>query len=151
MVRTQSLPELAWLFALLLALILALLLGCRGPGLGALRSATYPPDFQYLQRTELRSTMSALAREIRGLEDWTHAARERDPVDLTPVVLRLERMSDLTQGLERGQRSNRTRVHSGIDDLERAVSRALDAARREPPRFDGPEPIAAACIRCHRR
>ncbi len=134
--------------ALLLALLLALT-GCSENGLAPLRAATYPPDFHYLTRGEIQSTMGDFARSVDALDGILSQEGGAGPEDRDAVVGILEKLRLQAVHLEAGEASNHPGIHEDAPRFVRDVDRALLAAKREPPDYSWTGRIAGSCTACH--
>lgn len=122
---------------------------CTGADLAEVRELTYPPDFDYLTRAELTSTMGGLAREVDSLDRILWAQSGSPAGAREEVVAILERMQELARGLGEGRGSNRPRVHHEAPRLIGDIDRALAAAKNEPPDFFWAGRVSGACTYCH--
>ncbi len=130
-------------------LIVVVLGGCADRDLASLRTATYPPDFHYLTRDELQTTMADFARSVDALDGILSKAGGPGPEDRDAVVGILEKLRLQATHLEAGEASNHPRIHEDAPRFVRDVDRALLAARREPPDFSWTGRIAGSCTACH--
>ncbi|MCA9510063.1 MAG: hypothetical protein R3E88_14965 [Myxococcota bacterium] len=122
---------------------------CTGADLAQVRDFTYPPDFDYLTREELTTTMGALAREVDSLDRvmWAQTASPAEARD--DVVAILERMHELASRLGEGGESNRPRVHHEAPRLIGDIERALAAVQKEPPDYFWAGRVSGSCTYCH--
>lgn len=134
--------------ALLLVLLLATT-GCSENGLAPLRTATYPPDFHYLTRSEIQTTMADFARSVDALDGILSQAGGAGPEDRDAVVGILEKLRLQAGNLEAGETSNHPGIHEDAPRFVRDIDRALLAAKREPPDYSWTGRIAGSCTACH--
>jgi hypothetical protein len=124
-------------------------LGC-GDLPGTLRRHTYPPDFQYIPRADVESTMWELAREIHELDrvlrdDAMSPERRREAVG---ALLDAAELTTRTLQLD-GRRSNHPMLDAHLDRFRRDISRARDAVQRDPPVYFLAGAVSGACVYCH--
>ena len=135
-----------WLVALYVAWIQ--LLGCTDIA-GWLRQHTYPPDFRYITRDELRSTMWQLAyhsRELSRLMRSPETAQENRP----EIIEQLRGMEGAAAQLDRtGWPTNHPLIDMNLANFRRDIQSAREAAEREPPNFLLARSLSGACVHCH--
>lgn len=123
--------------------------GCVERELVPLRRATYPPDFHYLTRDEIQTTMADFARSVDSLDGILSKAGGAGPADRDAVVGILEKLRLQAIHLESGNSSNHPRIHEDAPRFLRDIDRALLAAKREPPDYSWTGRIAGSCTACH--
>jgi len=123
--------------------------GCSENGLAPLRAATYPPDFHYLTRGEIQTTMGDFARSVDALDGILSQEGGAGPEDRDAVVGILEKLRLQAMHLEAGETSNHPAIHEDAPRFIRDVDRALLAAKREPPDYSWTGRIAGSCTACH--
>jgi hypothetical protein len=114
-----------------------------------LRRRTYPPDFRYLSRNEVRSTMGELAYHTRELNRLMHASE--DPREQrAEVVAELRAMERVAEGLNQsGWPSNHPLIDMNLPNFLRDIRFARESVEREPPNFLLAGSLTGACIYCH--
>ena len=134
------------LFGLLLVSIMggALMSGC-----AEIRKVTYPPDFKYIEKTEVRSTMAQLASRIWEMDeilvDPEQALLKRDR-----VVALLSEMESFAGTLDpQGRPTNHLLIDEHIGGFIDAVSLARTAVEMEPPSFYRAGQLSGNCMGCH--
>ena len=153
MTRSPNLLEtIAWATTPRLAATLFLAasaIACQGDGLGQLRSVTYPPDFHYITRQEIQTTMGSLAVEVDELETLMWQEGGPLPENQGEVVAILTRMQQLASDLKRRAHSNHPRIDRDGPRLRQDIERALAAARIRPPNYYQAGLVSGACTSCH--
>jgi len=141
--------------ALPLTVALALLVsGCNGfGGMGeAVRKHTYPPDFDYVSRDELRSTMWVLASQIKTL-DTLLAQEQAEPGSHNASIQ--QSLEAIDSALVRIQvdtpASNHPLLEEHVPEVQARVARALRDSRRDPPSYFAASTLADSCFLCHAR
>jgi hypothetical protein len=126
-----------------------IVLGCAGESLERVRAATYPPDFHYITKQEIRTTMGSLALEVYALDQIMWQPGGPRLGDRANVIEILSRMRSLSRQLKRREHSNHPRIHMHAPQLQRDIQRALLSARREPPYYYHAGLISGSCSYCH--
>lgn len=133
-----------WPWALLSgALFIA---GCSG-----VRVDTYPPDFTYLPRDEIRDTMTRMSVEIWRINDIldrneTVASYQRE--EIIEALRALERSSEK---LGAGWRlTNHALIDENIDGFRDSVVDARLAVEREPANYYLAGKLSGSCLACHK-
>lgn len=146
--RAQA--EIVAFKAILTSLLLTCVpvLGC-GDFAGWLRQHTYPPDFRYITREQLRSTMWQLAyhsRELHQLMSPPETAQQHR----TEVVEHLQAMEQAAASLDQsGWPTNHPLVDMNLANFRRDLKFARESAEREPPNFLLAASLSGACVYCH--
>jgi hypothetical protein len=134
-------------FATLLACF-ALATGCADVARWV-RQYTYPPDFHYIERDQLRSAMWQLARHVRELDRELRASPggEARPKE---ILLHLEGMEKATRSLDiSGWPSNHPMVDMNIAKFRQDIQLARESAERTPPNYVFAQALPGACLYCH--
>jgi hypothetical protein len=125
------------------------LLGCADP-LGWTREHTYPPDFNYIPREKLRSTMWSLAAEVTHLDRIMREAADSGRYPREEVLAVLARM-EVTAGAlgHEGWPSNHPRIGQNVGLLREDIQRARFQVERDPPNYFRAGALSGACTYCH--
>jgi hypothetical protein len=114
------------------------------------RQYTYPPDFRYITREQLRSSMWQLARHVREL-DRTIRAPERGEQQRGEILEHLRAMEQAADSLNRtGWPSNHPLIDMNLTSFRRDIGLARDAVERDPPNYVLAGSLSGACVYCHR-
>ncbi len=124
-------------------------LGCGGGPLKRVRAATYAPDFHYITKQEIRTTMGTLAAQLDTLDRIMWQVGGPRPEDRTEINEILSRMQVLATQLKRREQSNHPRIHAHASRLQRDIERALVSMGKEPPNYYFAGVISGACSYCH--
>jgi len=115
----------------------------------SLRQYTYPPDFRYLTREEVRSAMWQLAyhsRELGRLVRGTDASQHRR----SEIIEHLRAMESAAASLDQsGWPSNHPLIDMNLANFRQDMMTAREAVERDPPNFLLAAPLTGACIYCH--
>lgn len=140
-------PRSAVLFLLVTALGATLFAGCNP---AKIRRFTYPPDFKYLEHSQIESAMLKLARHVRSLD---RILREPDPESTdqqTQVAKILRAMETTAAELDPGgQRSNHPLIDRNIKAFRQDIEMARRAAEHDPPNYFLAGTVSGACRYCH--
>ena len=130
------------------ALIASELFGCADVARWA-RQYTYPPDFRYIERDDVRSAMRQLAhhsRELNRLLQHGDAPQEQR----NEMVEHLRAMEAASEKLDQsGWPSNHPLIDMNLPRFRRDIKFAREAIERDPPNFLLAGPITGACVYCH--
>ena len=113
------------------------------------RQYTYPPEFRYIERDTVRSTMRDLAVHARELNDLIRSSdgpqRRR-----AEIITHLRAMEQAAEKLDQsGWPTNHPLIDMNLPRFRRDVSFAREAIEREPPNFLLVGPVTGACVYCH--
>jgi hypothetical protein len=114
------------------------------------RRHTYPPDFKYIGRAELRSAMWQLASQVSQLDDLM---RQPGPIDdgrRAQIAQLLSTMEDTTRQLAtHGRPTNHPLISDHLDGFQRALATARAALASERPNYYVVGSVSGACLVCH--
>lgn len=145
---TSSQIQIPGLLACLL-LVACAVVACAGDTLERVRSATYPPDFDYITKREIYSTMGALAADVDALDQIMWQPDGPALSDQEHVVEILSRMRTLARQLKPREHSNHPRIDQHAPELQHDIERALAAAKLAPPNYYYAGVVSGACTYCH--
>jgi hypothetical protein len=133
------------LFAALLALSL---MGCADFARW-LRQYTYPPEFRYLEREEVRATMHQLASHSHALNQLIQSS-DGPQAQRTEIIAHLKAMEEAAMRLDQsGWPSNHPMIDMNLPKFRRDLRFAREALERDPPNFLLAGPLTGACVYCH--
>lgn len=141
--RPFSVLKGSWTIALVL-LVTFVITGC-----AELRKVTYPADFKYLERSDVRSTMAEFGRRIWEMDgilaDSTRALTERER-----VLEILDELESYAQSINPGGRpTNHLVIDSHIQQFIDSVKSARAAVDSNPPSFYRAGQLSGSCMACH--
>ena len=112
------------------------------------RSATYPPDFAYIERANIRTEMHTLAAKIQALDA---ALREPEPSRRDHVRLLLVDIERTARGLQPGRSdTNHPLLDAHLPALIEDVVASRRAVEHEPPSYFLAGSVVGSCVYCHR-
>ena len=115
-----------------------------------LRRHTYPPDFKYIDRTQLRSAMWQLADDVSALDGVMRAPGPIDAARRADVERLLTAMLVATSALQsQGRPTNHPRMSDHVEGFRRDVTQALAAVRADPPNYYLVGTVSGTCLTCH--
>jgi hypothetical protein len=113
------------------------------------RQYTYPPDFRYIERDQLRSAMWQLARHVRELDQQVRAASPDEP-QRKEILEHLGGMESATRSLDTsGWPSNHPMVDVNMPKFRQDIRLAREAVERTPPNYALARALPGACVYCH--
>jgi outer membrane murein-binding lipoprotein Lpp len=120
------------------------------PGCASLREHTYPPDFNYIPKERLQSTMWQLADRMGELDRRMRATDAASRPSQEEVVGMLEDMERISRALgPGGWPSNHPRVSQNVEAFRSDLAAARREAARHPPNYFLAGRLSGACLRCH--
>jgi outer membrane biogenesis lipoprotein LolB len=134
----------------LLALVFMLLTACSSGVLETVRKVTYPPDFNYISKQKLQSTMhqfgwytALLDNSLRDTSTVNYEQRQ----NAISILNKMETLSHElgTQSLS----SNHNIVSFNIDQFRQNIVNARTGLEMEPPNYYLAGSVTAYCTNCH--
>jgi hypothetical protein len=115
----------------------------------SVRQYTYPPDFRYIEREQLRSAMWRLAYHVRELDRAVDGGKA--PSEKRGEILKqLDGMDAALQILDTsGWPSNHPKIDMNLPKFRQDIRLARAAAERNPPNFVQAHSLTGACVYCH--
>ena len=134
-----------WLLVMLAALQLA---ACSDVARWV-RQYTYPPEFRYIERDEVRAAMRELAAHSHQLNQAMRL--DEDPGEhRAEIVEHLRAMEQAAEKLDQsGAPTNYVNLDMNLPAFRRDLKFAREAIEREPPNFLLAGPVTGACAYCH--
>jgi hypothetical protein len=134
-----------WAFVTLIAIQL---FGCADVARWV-RQYTYPPEFRYIERDEVRSTMRELASHSRELNQLIKAS-DGPMAQRAEIIMHLRAMEQAAEKLDQsGWPTNHPLIDMNLPNFRRDLKFAREAIEREPPNFLLAGPVTGACVYCH--
>lgn len=131
-----------------LLLVVAQMTACAGWARWT-RQYTYPPDFRYIEREQLRSAMVQLASHVRAL-DQNLRAPSVDGTRRKEIFEHLAGMENATLALDAsGWPSNHPLIEMNMPKFRDDIRLAREAAERNPPNYALAASLTGACVYCH--
>ena len=134
-----------------LRLVLVALL-CAGVvfGCAQIRKATYPNDYVYLERNQLRSKMVLLSFYLRQLDEIQLEDSDVRGDQQQRILDLLNKIKGLTAEFGGGVTTNHLVIDEHIDDFKIDVSNAIRDARANPPNYYALGRLTGSCVGCHK-
>lgn len=115
-----------------------------------IRQFTYPPDFKYIETSDVRSRMWTLAHSSRSLKALLAGNGALTSEQHAEVIRLLREMQTAAAQLDPpGQRTNHPLLDRNIEAFRRDVGLALRAADQDPPNYFLAGSVAGSCSYCH--
>jgi hypothetical protein len=113
-----------------------------------MRQYTYPPDFHYITREQLSSTMWQLARDVRELEKTLREPGDVDEQRRAEIIKLLASMDEKAARLNStGRRSNHPMLDANLPTFRRDILLARQGVEKNNYALVGLLP--GACVYCH--
>jgi len=113
------------------------------------RQYTYPPEFRYVERHEVRSTMRQLAFHSRELNQLIQSGDGLDQ-RRNEVLMHLRAMEEAAEKLDQpGWATNHPTIDRNLPSFRADLKFAREAIEREPPNYPFVGPVIGACVNCH--
>lgn len=120
-------------------------------GCAMVRQVTYPPDFVYLDRSEITGAMSQLSADIWRIEDILSSSETVLPYEREKIITILSDMDGVADKLGAGTvNTNHPFIDQNIDSFQRDVELALEDVKNEPPSYYRAGRLSGRCLACHR-
>jgi CBS-domain-containing membrane protein len=137
------------------ALSAILLAACSNKFAASVRKVTYPPDFKYTEKAELRTDMQSLALQMGLLDQALIKPLAQTPNEIEiqreQVLTALKNMSKIATNLQAG---NSGANHPFMDDYMQKLVGKIDEARIaasfEQPRYYFAGKVSGSCVNCHK-
>lgn len=117
---------------------------------GLVRRYTYPPDFKYIDRTEMHSTMWQLADSVSELD---RVMKQPGPIDTArraEIKRLLTAMLATSSALQtEGRPTNHPLLSEHLDQFQRNLVQTLAGVEADPPNYYLVGTIAGTCLTCH--
>jgi hypothetical protein len=131
-------------------LMVAVLTACSDPA-ATIRKVTYPPDFKYIERSELQSAMGTLAQQLLQLETALALSEPVQDIDQEEVKRILAEIENTAQQLDASAAgSNHPFLQDQMNQFTNDIQQARIAASLSPPRYYAAGKLAGGCVNCHR-
>ena len=138
-------------YRLLLLMMIALQLSGCSDVARWVRQYTYPPEFHYIERDEIRGTMRELAAHARQV-DQLMLVEDVPQEHRAEIIEHLRAMEQATGKLDQsGWPTNHPKVEMNLPTFRRDVKFAREAIEREPPNYLLAATATGACVLCHGR
>ena len=128
-----------------LAVILVLAGSC-----ATVRKATYPPDFVYLEKQEISSSMQRMAVSINKLDRLLSDTGDQSVSKKDNVLLELNNIESITRNLgSSSNRSNHPLIDQHMDNFRDQLMMAKSAVGQDPPDYYPAGRLIGQCHGCH--
>jgi hypothetical protein len=115
------------------------------------RKVTYPPDFVYLNRSDVTGYMKRMSGDIWRIDDILSSSETVLPYQREKIITQLEDMQSVADKLGAGTvNTNHPFIDQNIDAFKRDVRLALQDVKSEPPAYYRAGRLSGRCLACHR-
>lgn len=119
-------------------------------GCAEVRKVTYPADFKYIERSEVRSTMAQLGRRIWEMDEIL-ADSQQALENRQRVVELLSEIQSFASTLDtRGRPTNHLLIDQHMQGFLESVELARFAVEMDPPSFYRAGQLSGNCMGCHK-
>lgn len=119
-------------------------------GCAQIRKVTYPRDYVYLERKEIRSKMALLGLYVRHLDEALVDTAVSSDERQQRVVDLLDKMAALTAEFGSGVTTNHLVIDDHVDEFKSDVNSAIYDARANPPNYVAASRLIGSCLGCHK-
>lgn len=120
-------------------------------GCSAVRKVTYPPDFVYLDQSEISSSMKKMSVDIWRIDDILSSSETVLPYEREEIISILADMQGVADKLGAGTvNTNHPFIDENIDSFKRDVGLAMQDVKSEPPAYYRAGRLSGRCLACHR-
>ena len=114
------------------------------------RKVTYPPDFVYLEKQEVSSSMQRMAVSINKLDRLLSDTLDQSVSKKDSVLSELNNIESITRDLESGSsQSNHPLIDRHMDNFRDQLMMAKSAVGQEPPNYYPAGRLIGQCHGCH--
>jgi hypothetical protein len=113
------------------------------------RRYTYPQDFRYIERSQVRSAMGQLAYHVRELDEHLRSPVAEEQLQ-KDVLEHLDGMESATRALDTaGWPSNHPMIDMNLPKFRQDIQLARVAVERTPSNYLLAISLPGACVYCH--
>lgn len=119
-------------------------------GCAQIRKVTYPQDYVYLEKEQLRSKMALLSFYLRQLNEIQSDSLVVSNDRQQRILKLLHKIEDLTAEFGSGVTTNHLVIDDHIDEFKIDVHTAIRNARANPPNYFALGKLTGSCVGCHK-
>ncbi len=143
----MSLNQLKWI---IVPILVFPLVSCTNNALENIRKVTYPPDFNYISKSKISSTMHQLALYTTLLDNSFRDTSLINEEQISNAIGILRKMESLSSDLgSESLSSNHNLISNNIDQFRERVIDARVGLQQNPPNYYRVGAISAYCLNCH--
>ena len=126
-------------------LIIASMVAC-----AQIRQLTYPPDFTYLEQSEVESLMRQMGEGITRLDQLIAESSKSDVDQQQNIIAELSSLEKIATRLSGGHtQTNQIVINDHIEQFMADLGTAKMFAKMNPPNYKKAELIGSSCHECH--
>jgi hypothetical protein len=115
-----------------------------------LRRHTYPPNFKYIDQTQLRSAMWQLADKVAALDRVMRESGVMDTSRRAEAEQLIREMLAATRTLQtEGRPTNHPLIGEHLDGFQHDLTQALAGLKADPPNYYLVGTVSGTCLSCH--
>ena len=115
------------------------------------RKVTYPPDFIYLESTQIRTSMLRMSLAMRRIDEVLAGQLPVDSTGQQRIVESLDIIDEITEQLDTGNSlTNHLLMDENLDHFRIEVRNAIRMVNAELPQYYAASRLSAHCVGCHR-
>jgi hypothetical protein len=115
-----------------------------------IRKLTYPPDFTYLEQSEVESLMRQMGEGIARLDQLIAEASKSDVAQQQQIIAELSELEKIATRLSGGHtQTNQIVINDHIEQFITDLGTAKMFAKISPPNYNKAEQIGSSCHECH--
>lgn len=119
-------------------------------GCAQIRKATYPGDYVYLERKQIRSKMALLSFYMQELDQILLDDSSVSSDQQQRILNLLNKIQDATAELGGGVTTNHRVIDDHIDQFKTDVGNAFRNASANPPNYYALGRLSGSCVGCHK-
>ncbi len=125
---------------------------CAGLACETVRKVTYPPEFRYMTRPAIHSSMWKIAERTRELDRVLTSSELEERKRSQEVIRLLSELDAITSDLDLGGvRTNHPEFEASLGRFRSDIATAKQEAGEEPPNYFMAGAIVGSCSYCHGR
>ena len=120
-------------------------------GCSQIRKVTYPRDYVYLEKKEVRSKMALLSFYVRQMDEILISQESVSNENHVRVLDLLSSINNTTSDLHASNRdTNHLVIDEHMDQFKSDVLIAIRGAKENPPNYFSAGKISGSCVACHK-
>ncbi|MCB0421325.1 MAG: hypothetical protein KDD61_10025 [Bdellovibrionales bacterium] len=125
---------------------MALLISC-----AEMRKVTYPPNFVYIEKSDVKNTMSVFAENIFEIDRVLQGAKSDKEIDRSRIIAAMDSILSAASHLDQEKTETNHRViDHNLDIFRQSVQQARQMAQKTPPNYYLAGQLAGQCMACHK-
>lgn len=115
------------------------------------RKVTYPPNFVYIEKTGVKSTMSVFAENVLLIDKELMTKKERKNIDREKIVAAMDAILSAANALDQGmEQTNHRVIDHNLEVFRGSVKQARLMVQKQPPNYYQAGQLSGQCMACHK-